>query len=230
MGSIFSRRSQQEEIMDYLLCSGEVVDQTLRELDSINALLGGNSATIDGVNQLIKGRQNISVIDLGCGSGKMLLMLANKFQAQGISFVGVDANPNIVAFAKANNAHRLIRYEVSNILSEEFQQQRFGIAVATLFLHHFTSEQLVKIFRALASQCSVGIVVNDLHRHWFAYYSIKILTRIFSRSGMVKFDAPVSVLRGFHRSELIQILEAAGVKNYTIRWKWAFRWQILIRT
>jgi hypothetical protein len=45
---------------------------------------------------------------------------------------------------------------------------------------------------------------------------------------MVRFDAPLSVLRGFTRSELQRLLHEAGIIRYRIRWKWAFRWQIII--
>jgi hypothetical protein len=36
-------------------------------------------------------------------------------------------------------------------------------------------------------------------------------------------------MRGFRRKEWIRIFETAGIKNYQIRWKWAFRWQIIIK-
>ena len=45
---------------------------------------------------------------------------------------------------------------------------------------------------------------------------------------MVKFDAPLSVLRGFSRNEWIEILNQAGIVNYSLKWKWAFRWQIVV--
>jgi hypothetical protein len=73
----------------------------------------------------------------------------------------------------------------------------------------------------------VGFVINDLQRHWFAYYSIKFLTRLLNGSALVKHDAPVSVLRGFRKSELEALIAAAKVKNVTISWKWAFRYLIV---
>ena len=103
------------------------------------------------------------------------------------------------------------------------------IAVATLFLHHFTHDQLVGILSQLVKQIRIGIVINDLHRHFLAYHSIKLLTKIFSKSKMVQYDAPLSVLRGFSKLELEIILKQAGIKNYSIKWKWAFRWQVIIR-
>lgn len=77
-------------------------------------------------------------------------------------------------------------------------------------------------------QVNLGIVINDLHRHPFAYHSIKILTRLFSKSSMVKYDAPLSVQRAFTKKELVRLMENAGIEHYKIKWKWAFRWQIVI--
>jgi hypothetical protein len=74
----------------------------------------------------------------------------------------------------------------------------------------------------------VGFIINDIHRHWLAYYSIKLLTRIFSRSMMVRFDAPLSVLRAFRKKELEVILRNAGISNFKIKWMWAFRWQVIV--
>ncbi|WP_431211923.1 hypothetical protein ACQ86N_40085 [Puia sp. P3] len=72
-----------------------------------------------------------------------------------------------------------------------------------------------------------GWFINDLHRHPLAWGSIRLLTRLFSGSYLVKNDAPLSVLRGFSRSEWQRILQAAGIGGYTLRWKWAFRWLVV---
>ena len=76
----------------------------------------------------------------------------------------------------------------------------------------------------------LGFFINDLHRHPFAYYSIRILTSLFSKSYLVKNDAPLSVLRGFKKKELSALLDKAGISNYTIQWKWAFRWLVIVRS
>lgn len=230
----FSIRSVQQEIMDDLNCSGQVVDQTLRELEIINRWLGGNEVTIDGVQQLLNGYRDgdkLTIADLGCGGGDMLKLLSRWSVRRGVNaeFLGIDANPNIITFARNSNWHPSIRYAAMNIFSDTFRSMQFDIAVATLFFHHFTSEELIKFFRQLKSQARIGFVINDIHRHWFSYYSIGMLTKWFSKSPMVKFDAPLSVLRAFSKAELMAILREAGVSNYTIRWRWAFRWQIVVR-
>ena len=73
----------------------------------------------------------------------------------------------------------------------------------------------------------IGFVINDLERNRFAYYSIKALTRLFKGSSLVKNDAPLSVLRGFKKEEIINLLEEAGLKNYSLKWKWAFRYLVV---
>lgn len=232
----FSKRSDDLEIMDDLNCSGDVVRQTLVELEFINKWLGGNSVTVGGLRMLLASRQfdqsvPLKIADLGCGGGDMLKLIDKYLKKEKLEgrLKGFDANPNIIAFAWVNSSDHLdITYNTLDILSDEFKSKPFDVFFATLFLHHFTSDQLVEIFDSLKRQTSLGIVINDLHRHWLAYYSIKLLTKFFSRSSMVKYDAPLSVLRGFTKGELIEILQRAGIKTYSLKWKWAFRWQLII--
>jgi 2-polyprenyl-3-methyl-5-hydroxy-6-metoxy-1,4-benzoquinol methylase len=235
MASKFDSRSSELEIMDDLQYEGEVVYKTLRELEIINRLLGGNQVTINGVNQLLKEKpgehQVVTIADLGCGGGDILKQVAQWGKKKQIllKFTGIDANPHIITYAKKNTeAYPEIDYKAINIFSLDFRNQNFDIVLATLFTHHFTDYELVSLFRSLKTQARIGVVVNDLHRHWFAYYSIKWLTQFFSKSYMVKFDAPLSVLRAFRKNELKQILEKAGITNYTLKWRWAFRWELIL--
>lgn len=230
----FAVRATEEEIMDDLSCSGEVVDQTLRELEVINRLLGGNHVSVDGVSRLLKrnpDKQPALIADLGCGGGDILKLLARWFRRRNIKvqFLGIDANENIVAYARRSSKdYPEINYEAVNIFSDTFNQKKFDIVVATLFFHHFSSEQLADFLRRLKQQTSMGIVINDIHRHWLAYHLIRLLTKFFSGSSMVKNDAPLSVLRAFSKRDWQHILERAGITDYSIRWMFAFRWQVII--
>lgn len=232
--SLFSARSDKEEIMDDLECSGEVVYQTLRELEFINKWLGGNRVTLGGLDHLISKKEfahKLTIADFGCGSGEMLKLVYKKLKGYpaDLKLHGIDANPHIISYAEKNcETINAISFKTANIFDASFKQEKYDIIIATLFLHHFTNNQLIEIFRALKKQARIGIVINDLHRHDLAYYSIKFLTGLFSKSAMVKYDAPLSVLRGFTRNELTDILKEAGITRFTLRWKWAFRWQVVI--
>lgn len=230
----FSKRSADIETMDNLHCEGKVVEQTLKELENINYLLGGNYVTLDGIDKLINDRnRTYSIVDVGCGSGD-ILRLIYKWAAKkklNVRLTGIDANPFIIQFAKEHTPEDWnIQFKTQDILTKEFQTQPYDILVGTLFFHHFTDEELVDFFIHAKKQARVGIVINDIHRHPFAYHAIRWLTKLFSKSAMVRNDAPVSVIRAFTKKELITILQNAGINQYSIRWMWAFRWQIIIRT
>jgi 2-polyprenyl-3-methyl-5-hydroxy-6-metoxy-1,4-benzoquinol methylase len=230
-----SKRASEVEIMDDLDCSGPVVDQTLRELDIINQWLGGNAVTLNPVKSLFpkinSSSQPTILVDLGCGSGDMLRRIARWARQEniGMTGIGIDANPNIIAYARqASSSFKELDFQTLNIFSTEFQSMTFDVVLATLFTHHFTHEELVLILTRLKKQTRKFIIINDIHRHPLAYYSIRWLTTFFSRSDMVKFDAPLSVRRAFLKKEWEAILKEAGVENYQLRWRWAFRWQLII--
>lgn len=222
--------------MDDLQCHGKVVDQTLRELEFINTWLGGNKVTLNGVAELLRSspaKKNVTIADLGCGGGDILRLIHRWAKRNNIpvKLVGIDANPHIIEFAR-NNIRDIpeIEFLAMDIFSSEFREQKFDIVTGTLFYHHFSQEELVSFLRQLKDQVQLGIVINDIHRHPLAFYSIKLLTKLFSKSAMVKYDAPLSVMRAFTRSEINNMLRDAGIEKFVLRWCWAFRWQVVIPT
>jgi 2-polyprenyl-3-methyl-5-hydroxy-6-metoxy-1,4-benzoquinol methylase len=230
----FTQRSSAIEIMDDLACEGEVVFQTLLELDIINQWLGGNQVTIGALKKSWKSKpkdQTITIADLGCGSGAMLRIISRLAEKENrnVKLIGFDANPHIIEYARAHSKNiPCISFETTNVFSNEFQHQQFDLVLATLFMHHFSEQELIALFTCLKKQTRSAIIINDIHRHWLAYYSIKVLTQLFSRSSMVRFDAPLSVLRAFKHAELNEVLKKAQIHNYHLKWKWAFRWQLII--
>ncbi len=223
--------------MDDLDFDNPVVFQTLRELKFINKWLGGNQVSLSGLEKLIKANNatnnDFHIADLGSGGGDMMVVMAKWAANKGFNsrFTGIDANKAIVDYAKENTKdENNIQHCHLDIFSSEFRTQKYDVVTCTLFTHHFSDEQLIQLFKYLKNQVSIGIVINDLHRHWLAYYSIKLLTGIFSRSYMVKYDAPLSVARSFRRKDWEKIFKAAGISNYKIAWMWAFRWQIIVST
>ncbi len=232
---MFKNRSKKLELMDDLDFGDPVVFQTLKELKFINKWLGGNQVSLRGLEKLLSTQNNktnnFTIADLGSGGGDMMVVMSNWANKRGYkcSFIGIDANRAIVEYATENtSAESNINHQHLDIFSEEFSSLEFDIVTCTLFTHHFSDEDLITMFNSLKNQVNIGIVINDLHRHWLAYYSIKWLTRLFSRSYMVKYDAPLSVARSFRKKDWAHIFRSAGIRNYDLKWKWAFRWQIVI--
>ena len=230
-----AKRSTDPEIMDDFTCSGAVVERTLRELDIINHWLGGNGITLSGLKKMVSPatatEDPVTIADLGCGSGALLRRFAMHARKKGLSvkLIGIDANPSIVDFArKHSTAFPEISFEVLDICSPEFATRTYDIICGTLFFHHFDNETLSRLLPQLVRQARLGVLINDIHRHWFAFYSIQWLTRWFSSSSMVQYDAPLSVQRAFTRADWNYLFTQAGIQRYRIAWRWAFRWKILL--
>ncbi|HEY4651973.1 MAG TPA: methyltransferase domain-containing protein [Pontibacter sp.] len=228
-------RSNQPELMDDLTLSGQELEQNLRELEVINNWLGGHKVVLSALEKLTANYsgQTITIADIGYGGGDTLKTIANwaKRKTIAVQLTGIDANGFMVQYARQHcRNYSNIMIAQHNVFSSEFASQPYDVIVCSLFCHHFTDAQLVQLFRQLHRQARVAVIINDLHRHWFAYYSIKYITRLFSGSRLVQHDAPLSVWRAFKRSELQALLRQAGISNYNLRWMWAFRWQLVLHT
>ncbi len=230
-----SYRSTQKELIDDLSLDNDALRQNLEELALINTYLGGNQVTIGGLKQLLKGRTmaHLHLADIGCGGGDMLKLMASWLakQKQKATLWGIDANDFMIKFAQKRTANvPNIAYIQENIFSESFQQRQFDVVTMTLFCHHFTDAELLALFKQLKTQARIGFIINDIHRHWFAYHSIAWITRLFLQSYLVKNDAKLSVWRAFKKQELVNLLQEAGYTRFSIRWKWAFRWEVVVET
>lgn len=218
--------------MDDLTLSGEELRRNLEELEIINNWLGGHKVVLDALEKVKKpANHTLRIADIGCGGGDTLKSIAKWARRKSIKveLVGIDANDFMVQYARNRCAGfpeiSIAQYDV---FSEAFAAQKYDVIVCSLFCHHFTDEQLTQLFRQLYNQASMAVIINDLHRHWLAYYSIKYITAAFSGSRLVKNDAPLSVWRAFKREELEQLVQQAGITKYTLKWMWAFRWQLVL--
>jgi 2-polyprenyl-3-methyl-5-hydroxy-6-metoxy-1,4-benzoquinol methylase len=225
----YKSRSLQKEFLDQDNIPFQDTFLNMKELEFINSHLGGHVITIKGFKKLLDKRKTVSVCEIGCGGGDNLNAL-NHFSLKNriiCSFTGIDINKDCIAFAKKNSTIENANFIVSDYRNVEFKNEKPDIIFSSLFCHHFTNEELVEMLNWMKNNSAVGFFINDLHRHPVAYHSIKIATRFFSKSYLVKNDAPISVLRGFKESEWKNILREAGIKNYSIGWKWAFRFLIV---
>ncbi|MFB3388654.1 methyltransferase domain-containing protein [Flavobacterium sp. LAR06] len=234
MGISTKFRTQETEIMDDFSLEGKELKNALDKIARINQLLGGNKLTLHGIKTLLKKSntdKTIVIADIGCGNGDMLRMLAKYGQRNNLNFklIGIDANAFTINYAKMLSAnYPNIEYECVDIFSDAFTTLKYDIVLCTLTLHHFTNEQILNIITIFNNNAEVGIIVNDLHRSKLAYRLFKMIGIAFNLNKMSREDGLVSILRGFKKNELESFSNKVNFKNYTINWKWAFRYQWII--
>ena len=223
-----SRRSSATEMMDDFTLEGDMFRDTLDKLEAINRLLGGNSVTIKGLKKLLKTQSKskvIKILDLGCGNGDILRDVAKFGRNNNYRFklMGIDANYAAIEYAKElSKNYPELSFETIDIFSEGFKEQTYDIILCTLFLHHFKNEELISFLKPTVQKATIGVVVNDLHRHRLAYYLFKFIG-LFIKNKMVREDGLTSVLRAFKRKDLEAISRQVQVP-FSIKWKWAFRY------
>jgi 2-polyprenyl-3-methyl-5-hydroxy-6-metoxy-1,4-benzoquinol methylase len=229
----FQHRSTHKEILDETDIPPSALRQNLSELDFINRYLGGHGLTLDSIEQLIPATPQdkpIEICEIGCGGGGNLQVIDQWARLKGInvSLTGIDLKTDCLKYAQEKNWYHPTRWIRGDFRDTHFHTQP-DILFSSLFCHHFPDEEIPPMLHWMHSRSRLGFFINDLHRHPLAYYSIKALTKTFSRSYLVRNDAPLSVARSFHRRDWEKYFAHAGLLQPRIVWKWAFRWQIIHR-
>jgi 2-polyprenyl-3-methyl-5-hydroxy-6-metoxy-1,4-benzoquinol methylase len=225
----FSKRYYQKELLDNDNIPFADIKQNMVELDFINKWLGGHAITIEGFKRLVGKKKKVSVCEIGCGGGDNLIAINSWCKKNGIELnvTGIDIKKECIDFAKSrSNSFGSVNWMISDYKKVGFSTKP-DIIFSSLFCHHFSDNDLIYQLQWMKQNSEIGFFINDLQRHPIAYYSIKYLTAIFSKSYLVKNDAPLSVARGFSSAELQQLCKVAQIENPKIEWKWAFRFLIL---
>ena len=230
--SKFSSRHPGPELMDKGNIPSKDLFRNYHELHIINRWLGGYRITVKGLGKLIHEKEKTySILDAGCGGGDTLSAIMNWGKRKGFHFdlTGIDLSEAAITYAKQNHGNDGINWVQENVFTHLNSGVTYDIIVSSLFMHHLPDEKIAELLQLMNRSARVGIIVNDLQRHPLAYHSIRLLTQLFSRSYLVKHDAPLSVQRGFHRSEWENIASRSPIKLTECRWQWAFRYLIIIK-
>ena len=230
----FRQRSYKKELLDGANIPFSHIRRNMQELDTINGWLGGHAITQAGVAALLQNitpNKQIHIVEIGCGGGDNLRAIKTWAQNKklSVSLTGVDMNNECIAFAESVEANKGISFVHSDYRQATFTTKP-DIVFSSLFCHHFTDDEMMQQLQWMLQNSALGFFINDLHRHPLAYYSIKALTALFSKSYLVKNDAPLSVQRAFKREDWQRLFDLAGITNYSCNWRWAFRWLVTCNT
>lgn len=235
----FSRRCQEPERIDFpeSLTHREVVTM-LGELCLVNRWLGGTEACLAALGPLVEGivsregkRRVIRVVDFGSGCADIPVALVRWARGKGypIHVTAVDSSAEVCRVARERtSALSEISVVQGDVLHPPLRRGICNLIFCSAFLHHFSDEQAAGILAEFCSTAGEAVVVSDLHRHPLAYIGIRLLTALLSRSAAVRHDGPLSVLKGFRRGDILAILKRAAIARATVKWRWAFRYLIVI--
>jgi 2-polyprenyl-3-methyl-5-hydroxy-6-metoxy-1,4-benzoquinol methylase len=209
------------ELMDRPGVNKAWLRQELETLQTLNRL-GGHRLMLRYVSQLLGQNklQELRVLDLATGAADIPRAVVAWARKRGtkISVTAVDRNEEVLRSAREwCRDWPEIQFQQCDLLELPYRTQEFDIVLCSLALHHFTSDDAVKILRRMNEIARVGYILNDLQRNWLTIWTAELLARTLMRSPIVRNDGPQSFRAAFTVRELRGMAEEAGMKDFRIK-------------
>ncbi|MEO8572600.1 MAG: methyltransferase domain-containing protein [Pyrinomonadaceae bacterium] len=188
----------------------------LREIAFINRYLGDGRALKKSLLRQIEEQdlRELSVLDVGCGSGELLRMIAEFAHktARKASLTGIDLNPISSATTQSESSKfpEIVAVR-GDAFKLPFADGAFDYSISSLFFHHLTDDQIPIALKEMSRVSRRGIFVIDLHRDPVAYAGYKVFCAVFRISKLVRDDGSLSIKKGFHAGELERLARNAGL-------------------
>lgn len=213
-----------DELLEDPLEDTGLVAGALDDLARINRLAGGialsRSALVSvathGYGLLRRPARPVRLLDVGTGGADIPAALIAWARAHGLelSVEAVDASGSIIELART--AHREepdLHLEVADGRSLPYPDDAFDIGHASLMAHHLDPDELARFLAELGRVSAVAVIINDLDRarRWLAI--AYLITRLFTRNRITRYDGPLSVRRAYSPTELSAIASRAGLRE-----------------
>ena len=169
----------------------------------------------------------LSVLDIACGGGDVLVQLARRARACGLHLQlgGCDLRPAALRYARQ-------RAEAAGVSDIDFfaidvLQERLprscDIVLCTLFLHHLDEPDAVALLRKMAAAARQVVLVEDLFRSRLGLGLTWIGCHLLSRSPIVRVDGPRSVRAAFTPREVRALAAQAELDDARLSCHWPQR-------
>ena len=179
---------------------------SLRDMVRLNRHFGGHRI----LRRILRreGGHPFTLLDVGAASGDMGATLQRAFP--GAAVTCLDQCPAHLREAR----HPKL---AADAFALPFGDGSFDYVFSSLFLHHFTDDDVVRLLAGFKRIARKGVIAIDLERNFFAYHFLAATNWIFDWDRITLHDGPVSVQAGFRRTELLALADRAGLARAAVR-------------
>jgi hypothetical protein len=184
------------------LASPEDSQRALADLVRVNRYFGGHRILRKIVGRLARRDEAFSLLDVGAASGDIGQVVraacprATVFSLDRLSFHLNDAQPPKLTA----DAFRM-----------PFRPASFDFVFSSLFLHHFTDQQVVELLASFRMLARRAVIAVDLERGPLALRFLPATQWLFNWDRMFVSDGLISVRAAFKRHELLALAQRAGL-------------------
>lgn len=228
----FEERERRPELMDDWTQGGPELREAFAHLRRLNRVFGAAAPTYYGVKRLWHSAgcpKELSILDIGAGSGDVNQKLLRWASEEGVRLqvTLVDMTEEAVKEASLYYWNEA-RVQVTQADLYELEPESADIVTGTQFLHHFTGKELERAVAHMLRVSRIGVVVNDIHRHWLAWSAVWLAARLLSRNRYIRHDGPLSVAKGFRSEDWKKLRQLSGLEQLHYSWRPLFRYAVTI--
>lgn len=194
------------ELLDH--ASPEVARENLRDLVRINRYFGGYAILRRIFAEFALDGGAFSVLDVGAASGDMGEALRRSYA--GARVTSLDRIPWHLEQARPPKI-------IADAFALPFAPRSFDFVFTSLFLHHFSAEEIVAMLRAFRVVARRAVLAIDLERGPLAYRFLPATRWFLGWHSISLHDGPVSVQAAFKKEELLALARRAGLDNAVVR-------------
>ena len=212
----FADRSTATEMMDASDVTAADFAACLRDLATVNTVTRARPPTLrwlaDATHALPPGAA-FTLLDVGFGEGDMLRAIDAWALRAGFRprLIGIDLNPRAEPAARAaTDPARDIEYRTGDLFALD-PGERIDFVISSLVTHHMDDAIIGRFLMWMETRAVRGWFVNDLRRHWFAFYGFRALATVMRWHRFVRHDGPVSVARSFVVQDWERALGTAAI-------------------
>lgn len=216
-----SRRILTPEVMDRDDVNETDLRKSLGYLRWVNRFLGGTGPIVRQLAAWSKTwptDRPIVILDVATGGADLPKSMVTWARRHGrsVRVIGIDRHEKTLQYARENVGDEpwitLLR---SDALHLPLPPNSVDYAVSSLFLHHLNDVQVMTVLSAMDKVARRGLIWSDLLRRHRAVQWIRLLS-LFANP-VVKHDAPVSVLAGFRRDEVLAMRDRLELRHLRFR-------------
>jgi hypothetical protein len=208
-------RYDQPELLDLGAGTSADVKASLADLWRINRYLGGVPALTRHLFPRLRAQTGVvTLADIGTGSAQIPALIARWAQKHRVSvrILAVDFAARHLDVARGfvravPNVH-LVRADAQHL---PLPRESVDYIISSVFLHHFSPEQVVELLRETFSLARRSIIMSDGERGLLPLIGFKLAQPVFARSHITRNDGAASIRRAYTPSELRQLAADAGL-------------------